>query len=93
MAPYYMLEISLRQENNIIYSNSMNRQDLEKLSKDELINLVVNQNQNKGPRKKVKFTIPNKVKKFISKYKTVSMRGPGRRDTTYLSDLDEAWSD
>ena len=24
--------------------------------------------------------------------KTVSMRGPGRRDTSYLSDLDETWS-
>ena len=26
-------------------------------------------------------------------FKTVSMRGPGRRDTSYLSDLDETWSD
>ena len=25
--------------------------------------------------------------------KTVTMRGPGRRDTSYLSDLDETWSD
>ena len=24
---------------------------------------------------------------------TVSMRGPGRRDTSYLPDLDETWSD
>ena len=26
-------------------------------------------------------------------FKTVSTRGPGRRDTSYLSDLDETWSD
>ena len=61
--------VGANKKNNIVYSSSMNRQDLEKLSKDELINLVMNRNHKKVPGKKVKFSISNKVKKFISKYK------------------------
>ena len=65
-------------KNYIMYSNriksmkslnNINRQDLEKLSKDELINLVMKKKSKESPSKKVKFGIPNKVKKFISKHK------------------------
>ena len=48
---------------------SMNRESLEKLSKEELITLVESmQNQRKKKGKHPKFTVPNEVKKFISKY-------------------------
>lgn len=48
--------------------NKLSRQSLVKLFRDELINLVMNQQTEKRVRRP-KFTIPNKVKKFLSKYK------------------------
>lgn len=49
------------------------RESLEKLSKDELINMVEILQQQQQLTKKggklPKFTIPNKVNKFLSKYK------------------------
>lgn len=50
-----------------VYIEGMNRESLEKSSKDELISLVMKQGK---PKKKVKFTIPNKFKNSISKYKS-----------------------
>ena len=58
-------------KNYIMYSNriksmkslnNINRQDLEKLSKDELINLVMNKNQKKVPRKKSSLVFPIRLK-------------------------------
>lgn len=54
-------------ENNT-YTKKIVMNNLENLSKKELIQMVKKLSSQNSPSKRVKFSVPNKVKKIVSKY-------------------------